>query len=1122
MDPLTDLIWKDKYRYNMPDGSSTEETPEDSMRRVAVAICPPDEVERTWISMKERYFAPAGRIFAGAGTKKRVTLINCYVSPTIDDSMEGIMSTLNVGAFTQQQGGGIGTDYSTIRPRGAVVKRTGSVSTGVLPFMEMWNSMCMTIKSSGSRRGAMIATLADWHPDIIDFIEAKHEKGRLTNFNVSVLVSDAFMKAVENDEDWELGFGIPPAEGEIKSRDVDEITHISPYWFKLCKNWGSSWYVYRVIKARDLWNKIIQSTFEYAEPGVLFIDRINNLNNLNYCETIHSTNPSLVAGTLVHTREGIFPIEQLEGKAFEVKSLDGKWAPSNCFLSGEDEEVIEIDFGGGATVRATHKHRWPVLHNERLVKLYTGELGTGDCIPLSRNEDLGLSLRPDLTREDGFLAGYVTGDGNCNINAKGDKPYVSFTFGRHELKMAEKIKEMMESRTPGDNKIQDTKEGEYSLWYGSKQTYELFTEIYGLEPGRKRIPQSLWISNDNFIKGFIDGLVSADGSIDTVSGRITITTSKGDLAKDLAKLLSFYGLVATVRYSVVDNVSFPNKETYIRSYERWDVVMSKHHVRRFANVFSLSNEVKQKQIDLLLKGSLRAHKGRDYRVVKSIKPAGKARVWDISVHHEQHVFPINYCYSGNCGEQPLPPNGACDLGAINLAKMVKHPFTPEATPNWKLIKETVKIGVRFLDRVLDITAYPTEAQKIESLSKRRIGFGDLGLGTYLQELGLRYGSPESISMVDKTMDIVKIAAYEASVQLAKELGPFLLFEEDSFCSAPFIKSLPLDLQSSIRKYGIRNGVVLTMAPTGTTSIFYDNVASGIEPTFSWHHWRKVLMPDNSYQEFAVEDYGFRLYKLVHGIGADALPEDVELPPYMVTALDVTVEEHLDIQAACQKHIDSSISKTINCPTSMTIEEFGDVYKMAYDLGLKGCTTYRPSGKRGAVLSTTPEAKNPVPPLVRPEALTGVTYKLKWPTVEQAFYITINDIVLSDGKKKPFEIFINSKSVQHQEWITALTRTISAVFRKFDDPTFLIEELEQVYSPMGGTFMPGRGYVPSIVAMIGQVIERHCIELGLSKPVKVVTSDTEMAEICPKCIRKSYIRSEGCAKCLSCGHSHCGG
>jgi ribonucleoside-diphosphate reductase alpha chain len=363
------------------------------------------------------------------------------------------------------------------------------------------------------------------------------------------------------------------------------------------------------------------------------------------------------------------------------------------------------------------------------------------------------------------------------------------------------------------------------------------------------------------------------------------------------------------------------------------------------------------------------------------------------------------------------------------------------------------------------------------------------------------------------------------------------------------------VRDAIARHGVRNALVTSVAPTGTISLFADNVSSGIEPVFSFHHTRHVLMPDGSRRDEEVEDYAHRLFRRIRG-------EAALLPDYFVDAQGLTPEDHLVMQAAVQKHVDSSISKTINIPADFPFERFKDVYLQAYELGCKGCTTYRPNEVTGAVLEVKKETSGklqpelPLPrpqpvakpsdawdagvvymtqPLSRPEELPGKTYKIRWPENEHALYITVNDII-QDGRRRPFEIFINSKNMEHYAWTVGLTRMISAVFRRGGDVSFVVEELKAVFDPRGGAWMEGR-YVPSLLAAIGDVIERHMIDIGFMPAKRSATPELTERKVvnlspgeggqrprlaqCPKCGEAALIRVEGCDQCTSCDYSKCG-
>ena len=771
---ISQKIWDMKYRYKKPGGEIVDKTIEDSWRRIAHALAEPETDQTGWENrfyeaLEDFKFLPAGRIVAGAGTGRNVTLFNCFVMGTVPDDMSGIFEHLKEAALTMQQGGGIGYDFSTLRPKGALVRGVGADASGPLSFMDVWDSMCRTIMSAGSRRGAMMATMRCDHPDIEAFIDAKQEAGRLRMFNLSVLITDAFMQAIQENRPWELVFGEQ---------------------------------AYRTIQARDLWDRIMCSNYAYAEPGVIFIDRINRQNNLAYVETISASNP--------------------------------------------------------------------------------------------------------------------------------------------------------------------------------------------------------------------------------------------------------------------------------------------------------------------------------------------------------------------CGEQPLPPYGACLLGSINLAALVHDPFTEAAHLDLDALMDLVPIAVRMMDNVIDVSRFPLDTQEAEARAKRRIGLGVTGLADALIMCRARYGSDRAVALAEEWIAAIERHAYLASTELAAEKGAFPLYEAGPYLAGEHIKILDEDVQAAIGTNGIRNALLTSIAPTGTISLFADNVTSGIEPVFAYSYTRNVLMPDGTRVAEEISDYAWRLYRRMFGEGA-------ALPGYFVDAQSLTPRDHLVMQAAVQKHIDSSISKTINCPEALSFDAFKDIYAQAYALGCKGCTTYRPNDVTGAVLethtagstATDPQAELPLEapqprpadgydsggvvymtqPLNRPEELPGQTYKITWPDSDHAIYITINDIV-QDGRRRPFEVFINSKNMEHYAWTVALTRMISAVFRRGGDVSFVVEELKAVFDPRGGQWFEGK-YVPSLLAAIGGVIERHMIDIGfMPRPGEAVApfaleatqgrpatgSDGQARRIipsqCPKCGEAALIRQEGCDLCTACGHSKC--
>jgi len=491
-----------------------------------------------------------------------------------------------------------------------------------------------------------------------------------------------------------------------------------------------------------------------------------------------------------------------------------------------------------------------------------------------------------------------------------------------------------------------------------------------------------------------------------------------------------------------------------------------------------------------------------------------------------------------CGEQPLPPYGACLLGSVNLAVLVKDAFTPDAVLDPAALDDLVRLSVRMMDNVVDASRFPLPEQAAEAQAKRRIGLGVTGLADALLMLGLRYGSAEAAAQTEVWMKAIARAAYLASVDLAKEKGPFPLFDAEGYLASGNMMAMDADVREAVRTHGIRNALLTSIAPTGTISLFAGNVSSGIEPVFAYAYTRKVLQKDGSRTEEEVVDYAVRLWRETHG--------DAPLPDYFVNAQTLPPLDHVRMQAAAQKWIDSSISKTINCPEDISFGDFAGVYMAAWDQGCKGCTTYRPNDVTGSVLTVSEGAASPPSeapaqmqggeviylsePLDRPAALEGQTYKVKWPGSEHALYITVNDIVIA-GHRRPFEVFINSKNMEHFAWTVALTRMISAVFRRGGDISFVVEELKAVFDPRGGAWMEGR-YIPSILAAIGGVIERHLIAIGFiegeglglksdPKAEVMVVGDKPRGKSCPSCGSFDLRMVEGCMTCASCGHSKCG-
>lgn len=935
-----------------------ELSPEDVFDRVAesMAACESwdirGQVTEAFRQVLEGWkFIPAGRILTTAGTNQNLTMNNCFVISPPHDSREGIMATLTEMTEIMSRGGGVGITLSSLRPRYSYVAGVNGRSSGSVSWGGLYSFVTGLVEQGGSRRGALLLLLDDWHPDLLEFIQAKKTMGQITNANTSVALSDEFMEAVENDSDWAFMFP------DTKDPEYDVV------WDGDLEKWkksGRGVTSYKSMRARKIWEQITDSAWASAEPGIWFKGRANAQSNSHYFSKLIGLNPCLTGETLIHTSEGLVRIDKLaaRGNSFQVAISQNKvgrddlnddmiWEATRAFSSGT-KPVFVLDTKEGYSLRLTEDHK-VFVRSKGWVE--AKDLVAGDIIEL---QDIHKRMVPrssqNMDSPFGRVLGWFVGDGYIT----GNRAALDFYGPKREL--AEGFAADVESvvRASLNNRVytvSPTTVPDRDLeTINSFRLYE-FLDKYGMIANKHCVPDIVLSGHTSTQADFLRALFSADGHIENTdkSRCLVLTSISMGLLRDVQRLLLYLGIYSNIyrdRHPAQTKL-MANGKGGEKEYECQAVhglhISGKDAVEFHRSIGFLLSDKQQALQKLVESYSRGPYKKQRTATFVSLTPGGEAEVFDITVP-KIHAFVANGLVVHNCGEQNLPANSVCNLGSINLPKMLRRvgeDWSDNWEVDWELLMDTVKTAVRFLDNVIDTTQYPTAASRQQQAIERRIGLGTLGLGEMLIRLKIRYGSEDCVQFLDKLYQAIATRAYLASVELAQEKGRFPKFRTEEFLQSGYVQRLPKHVQNSIKAYGIRNVTLLTQPPTGTTGTLV-NTSTGIEPFFYWEYERTVRLGTHTERVNVYEEW-----LLEHG-------REAALPPYFVTAMDLQPAEHIRVQACIQKWVDSAISKTCNVPADYTKDEVRSIYELMYATGCKGGTIYRDGSRDVQVLNIKEE------------------------------------------------------------------------------------------------------------------------------------------------------------------------
>ncbi len=1170
-------VFLDKYALRNEKLELLESTPDEMFHRIATELAriekkkfkKPMSYDEIMSYIKDfKRIIPQGSPMSGIGNPYQfVTISNCYVVESPVDSYAGIMKTDEEIVQISKRRGGVGTDISYLRPNGTPTTNAARTSTGIVPFMERYSNTIREVGQSG-RRGALMLTCSIHHPEVLDFSKCKRDLTKVTGANISVRLSDEFLQAVKEGTEYEMRWPVDSKEPEISE----------------------------MIDARTVWMEIVETAHATAEPGLLFWDNIIRESPADcYADfgfRTTSTNPSLRGETLVSTNSGVFPIEYLakNGTNVKVRNLRGEWHNCHIFKSGVNKQLMKITFSNQQVVYCTPEHKWPILNTtNHIINRHTGKVLKKQTKDLQRQDKIYFpsfntpidNKECGFTFDDGFVIGWNLGDGWTSYHKIQQAKQYGFIFSQEDIdsKIGEKVLNYTNNLAKKNSSIsRDHDSNAYSYCTTDKAVVKSFEEK-GLYSKKEGVPSTVWSGNKKYIKGFIDGLFSADGYVrvcDKISNcSIVLVSSHEKIVYDIQKLLSFYGIRSNIRKSTTKNSSFPNGKKYDKEYTRFDLTISGLDVNKFSEYFSLSNESKQNKLEIIKnknishndKGRIEYANKRDYIVIKNIEKTDIFEdVYDITVHDDTHTFLMESGITGNCGELPLCPYDSCRLLLLNLLTYVKNPYTNNSYFDFEEFYKDAQVAQRFMDNLIDIEiemidriiakikkdpeSTGVKSRELELWKKmkkacsdgRRTGTGITALGDTIAALGYKYGSNKSIDVTEEIYKTLKLGAYRSSVDMAKELGAFKVWNHELEKDNAFLlrmKDEDPQLWTDMKKHGRRNISLLTTAPAGSVSI-ESQTTSGVEPVYMLQMVRrKKINPNDAgtrvdyrdqlgdcWQEFEVFHPQVKKWMSVTG------KTDIkESPWYGCCAEDINWQNRVKLQAAAQRHVDHSISSTVNLPEDVSVDEVAKIYQTAWEAGTKGITVYRKNCRTGVLVEKktvqedmiqyhdAPKRPKELPCDVFHVSVKGHPYfALVGTLFGQPYEIFVGDDdeglihrsikkgIIKKHKRGKYGLFspTDPDKVIHPDISKYIgddyesqTRNLSMSLRHGVRPSFIVHQLEKI-----------EGDLMSFNKACSRVLKKY-----------IKDGEAVSGEECAEC-GSELVRQDGCVSCPNCGFSKC--